>query len=121
MRTDQITPVSQLALCRLTRPLSKINMVHFLCSAEQRATSVLLVRITSIVYMLQNMPNDTTKTSAGDRLSRYQFRNEEVGEKSSKTTEANKPAKPDAASASKDTEAAAKNMEEMLQAIVQSN
>ena len=67
------------------------------------------------------MPNDTTKTNAGDRLSRYQFRNKEGDEKSSETTEANKPAKSDAASASKDTEAAAKNMEEMLQAIVQSN
>lgn len=67
------------------------------------------------------MPSDTTKTSAGDRLSRYQFRNKEGDEKSSETTEANKSAKPDAASASKDTEAAAKNVEEMLQAIVQSN
>lgn len=62
------------------------------------------------------MPNDTTKTSSADRLSRCQFRNKE-GE----TTEANKPAKPDAASASKGTEAVAKNMEEMLEAIVQLN
>lgn len=67
------------------------------------------------------MPNDTTKTNAGDRLSRYQFRNKEGEEKSAETTDANKPAKPDTASASKDGEAAAKNMDELFQAIVQSN
>lgn len=52
----------------------------------------------------KNMPNDTTKISASDKLSRYQFRNREGNEKSSETTEANKPAKPDAASTSNVTE-----------------
>lgn len=66
------------------------------------------------------MPNDTTKTNATDKLSRYQFRNKDE-EKSPESTEANKPAKPDAARASKGAAAAAKNMEEMLQAIAQSN
>lgn len=67
------------------------------------------------------MPNDTTKTNEADRLSRYQFRNKEGEENPSETTEVNKPAKPDTASASKGNVTAAKNMEEMLQAIVQSN
>lgn len=67
------------------------------------------------------MPNNTAKTNAADRLSRYQFRNKEAEEKSVETTDANKPAKPDAASASKGAGAPAKNMDEMLQAIVQSN
>ena len=42
-------------------------------------------------------------------------------ERSAETIVANKPAKPDVASTSKGAEAAAKNMDEMLQAIVQSN
>ena len=67
------------------------------------------------------MPNDTTKTPASDRLARYQFRNKEGEEKCSETTVANKPAKPDAAGASKGAEAAATNVEQMLQIIVQSN
>lgn len=65
------------------------------------------------------MPNDTTKTSAGDRLARYHFRNKEGDEKSSEPTDANKPANPDEASASNDT--AVNSLEEMLQAIAQSN
>lgn len=67
------------------------------------------------------MPNDTTNTNTAERLSRYQFRIKEGEEKSLKTTEANKPAKPDAARASKGAEAATKNIKEMLQAIVHSN
>ena len=67
------------------------------------------------------MPNDTAKTNTADRLSRYQFRNKEAEEKSVETTDANKPVKPDAASASKGAKTVAKNMDEMLQAIVQSN
>lgn len=64
------------------------------------------------------MPNNSTKTNATDKLARYQFRSKEGEGKSSETTEANKPAKPDAESAGKGKIA---NMEEMLQAIVQSN
>ncbi|KAG7999271.1 hypothetical protein GBF38_000047, partial [Nibea albiflora] len=67
------------------------------------------------------MPNDTTKTSAGDRLARYHFRNKEGDEKSSETTDANKQATPDEASASKTTDTAVNGLEEMLQAIAQSN
>ena len=67
------------------------------------------------------MPNDNTKTGTGDRLSRYQFRNKEGDEKSTESTEANKPANPGAASANKVTGPPAETMEEMLQVIVQSN
>ena len=67
------------------------------------------------------MPNDTTKTSAGDRLARYHFRNKEGDEKSSEPADANKPANPDEANASNTTDATVINLEGMLQDIAQSN
>lgn len=67
------------------------------------------------------MPNDTMKTSATDRLARYQFRNREGEEKSPETADANKFTSPDEESASGGSETAVSNMEKMLQAIAQSN
>lgn len=67
------------------------------------------------------MPNDTIKTSATDRLVRYQFRNREGDEKSPESADANKSASPDEESAGGGSESAVSNLEKMLQAIAQSN
>ena len=66
------------------------------------------------------MSNDTTKTSASDKLTRYQFRHKGE-EKSSEPADASKSVDPDGAGASKTTDAAVCNLEGMFQAITQSN
>lgn len=66
------------------------------------------------------MPNYTTKTSSTSRLSQYQYRHKERDKKTMETAGANKPAKPDVATVITTSETG-NNMEERLQATVESN